>query len=115
MLAPRKFLIGLYKQLLAGYIDSSQLELFQNFVEMWGEAQELVRAQQHVRQTMERTSRARSTGEWLEASALVDLVLGTIAHELLRVMFQKLLHEAEKAMCLGSDSCVQARRQTGSI
>jgi hypothetical protein len=90
----------IYAKLLHTYIDASGLQDMQSIANLFSETNELMRSAQHVYQTMEQGARAASSQEWFKLSALADLVLGKISHELVRVFFADILHEA--GQCFGS-------------
>jgi hypothetical protein len=80
---------------LQNYTDNRVLEQFEQLASLWDEDTELQRASQHVHQVIEQGARAASTISWFDTSAIPDLTVSRIVHELLRCLIQDLLSEAE--------------------
>jgi hypothetical protein len=96
MLAPYGFLVPVYRMVLGGYLDTSALRQFDELMALWDQAPEAVRAaQHHYQDQVESGARATTSLSWFIGSAMVDLILGKIAHEVIKRFFQAILTEAE--------------------
>jgi hypothetical protein len=94
LLAPHHFLVPLYRRLMAAHLDGTELRKFDEMIALLGELQDELKRAQHMKQEIEMGPKVTSSAEWFEATALVDLLLGKMAHDLLRVMLSSLLEEA---------------------